>query len=410
MLSTLLFLLLQTPAVSTPEQPVLIPVVIPVGGIEAPTQPTGKSFSTYARLPRLPNTPNLKAESGLLVRIGDIMGVRGQEKNTISGIALVQGLAGTGDSGGMVRVLMRNHLRDMDINVSEDQILTGNLAVVTITAVLPPGVKPGRAVDLTAACMGDATSLVGGQLTFAHLKGPDGLVYGTGSGSLSIGGFSVSAEGASATTNHTTVGMISNGCKVEREIKADIVSDHGFIYLDAEPLKGSFGTSVKVAQSVNALYPGAAVAIDKMTVRVAVPQGIVKEEHVLFLYSILQREIIAESFARVVVNERTGVIVIGPGVRIGAGAVTKGNLTVTIAETPEASQPGAGSGGTTEVLPRSSLVVEEENRPISIIKGAANLNEVVEVLNVLGVTARDMIQILQSMSQSGMLHAEIITL
>ena len=359
MISLLLVAFLQTPVNETPVQPrveqveqpaplpVVAPLILPIGGIEAPTQPTGKSSAAYNREPRTGITPNVKVETGLTVRVDDIMAIRGQENNTITGIGLVTGLAATGDSGGMVRTLMRNHLLGLDLNIPEGDILTGNIAVVTVDAVLPPGIMPGRQVNLTVACMGDATSLFGGQLRLAYLKGADGRIYGTGAGSLLVGGFSATADGATATTNHTTVARIAGGCTVQREVKSELVSDHGFI---------------------------------------------------------------AESFPRIVVNERTGVIVMGEGVRIGAGAVTKGNLTVTIAEAPEASQPGPLAGGNTEVLPRSQLEVSEENRAISIVNGAANLNEVVEVLNVLGLSPRDMIQILESMSQIGMLYAEIISL
>jgi len=141
-----------------------------------------------------------------------------------------------------------------------------------------------------------------------------------------------------------------------------------------------------------------------------VPGDLPPDSTVQFLSSILGREIEPAAFARVVVNERTGVIVMGEGVRISRGAITKGNLTVTIAETPEASQPGPLSQGKTEVLPRTSVLVEEEDRPLTIVNGAVTLQEVVEVLNVLGVTPRDMIQILQLMAQSGMLHAEILVM
>ena len=147
-----------------------------------------------------------------------------------------------------------------------------------------------------------------------------------------------------------------------------------------------------------------------MTVAVRVPEDLPKSSHVAFLNAILEREFEPEAFARVVVNERTGVIVMGEGVRITRGAITKGNVTVSIAETPEASQPAALSGGETATLPRTDLLIEEENRALTIVNGAVTLQEVVEVLNVLGVTPRDMIDILQTMTQSGMLHAEVVVL
>jgi flagellar P-ring protein precursor FlgI len=189
-----------------------------------------------------------------------------------------------------------------------------------------------------------------------------------------------------------------------------LVSEYGYLYLDLRALKGSFGNATRIAEAVNALYPGTTVAQDAMTVAVRVPSDLPVDATVAFLDSILAREVEPESFARVVLNERTGVIVMGEGVRITGGAITKGNLTVTIAESPEASQPGPLSGGETQRLPRTSLLLEEEDRPLTIVNGAVTLQEVVEVLNVLGVTPRDMIQILQSMAQSGMLHAEILVM
>jgi flagellar P-ring protein precursor FlgI len=210
--------------------------------------------------------------------------------------------------------------------------------------------------------------------------------------------------------NHLTVGTISQGGKVEREVPGQLVSEHGYLYLDMRALKGSFGNAVRIADSVNAMYAGAAVAQDAMTVRVRVPIDIPESSHVAYLASILEREVEPEDFGRVVLNERTGVIVMGEGVRITRGAITKGNLTVTIAETPEVSQPGPLSEGRTVELPRSTLLLEEEDRALTIVNGAVTLQEVVEVLNVLGVTPRDMIQILQSMAQSGMLHADIVVM
>ena len=191
---------------------------------------------------------------------------------------------------------------------------------------------------------------------------------------------------------------------------SQIVSDHGFIYLDMHTLKGSFTNAARVAETINALYPGAAVAQDAMTVGVRVPEDLPVESHVSYVSSILAQELEPSPFARVVLNERTGVIVMGEGVRITRGAITKGNLTVEIGETPEASQPGGLSNGETVVLPRTSVLIEEEDRELTIVNGAVTLQEVVEVLNVLGVTPREMIQILQSMAQSGMLHAEILVM
>jgi len=414
MLLSLSLLLFQGP-LTTPANPPAgdqnpLPVNLVPGAIESPTQPTGKSSARVTVGPRTGEFNGGLPRTGIMVRVSDVMRPRGQETNTITGIGLVTGLNGTGDSGGWVKSAMRNLLLNMNIHVTEDQLLAKNMAVVTVSATLPPGMRAGTMLDARVSCFGDASSLSGGNLEMTELVGLDGQVYGTVGGSLSASGSSFAAEGASAVTNHPTVALVIGGCKVQREVPVDLFSEHGYLYLESKFRKSSFETSMRVAETINALYPGLAEAVDSGRVRVRQPQGLPESQHVPFIASVLGRELEAEAFARVVVNARTGLVVIGEGVRIGSGAVTKGDLTVTIAESPEVSQPAPLSQGETTEVPRSTLDVQEENRGLTLVKGAANLNEVVEVLNVLGVTSRDMIQILEAMSQSGMLHAEIITL
>ena len=381
------------------------------GAVEAPRQPTGASQSTVLRGPRFEPGLAPGASGAITVRIGDLVAVRGQEDNQVQGIGLVTGLSGTGDSTIAARQAIINLLKTQNIVLDLQAVSSSNAAVVLVQATLEPGIKPGRAIDVRVSSLYDCESLVGGTLLHAELADMTGsAVYATAAGPITTGAFSAEGQGASATRNHLTVGTIPLGGKVEREVGTQIVSDHGFVYLDLRALKGSFANATRVTTAINGLYPASAVAQDAMTVAVRVPGDLPVESTVSFLSSILEREIEPAPFARVVVNERTGVIVMGEGVRISRGAITKGNLTVTIAETPEASQPGPLSNGRTEVLPRSSLLVEEEDRPLTIVNGAVTLQQVVEVLNVLGVTPRDMIQILQLMSQSGMLHAEILVM
>jgi flagellar P-ring protein precursor FlgI len=382
-----------------------------LGGVAAPDQPAGRSSSAVLRTPRIAPAPGRGAEGEILVRIGDLVAVRGQEDNVVQGIGLVTGLSGTGDSGIASRQAIVNLLKTQNIVLDAGAITSQNVAVVLVQATLPPGIKPGRKVDVRVSSLYDSNSLVGGTLVFAELADVTGqTVYVTASGPVTTGAFAAEGEGALAVRNHLTVGTIPFGGKVERAVPTQLVSEHGLVYLDMGALKGSFANAVRVADSINALYAGAALAQDAMTVAVRLPDDLPPTAHVAFLDSILRREVSPEQFARVVVNERTGVIVMGAGVRISRGAITKGNLTVTIAETPEASQPGPFSQGQTEVLPRTELLVEEEDRALTIVNGAASLQEIVEVLNVLGVTPRDMIQILQLMAQSGMLHADVLVM
>ncbi len=416
MLSLILASLVQAPPVRQEPLPQAPPrrddgVVYYSGAVEAPRQPQGGSDSTVLRGPRPELVPAPGSKAAVTVRIGDLVAVRGQEENQVQGIGLVTGLAGTGDSTIAARQAILNLLKTQNIVLDLQSVSSANAAVVLVQATLEPGIKPGRQMDVRVSSLYDCESLVGGTLLHTELGDMTGSsVYVTAAGPITTGAFSAEGQGASATRNHLTVGTIPLGGKIEREVATRIVSEHGYVYLDLRALKGSFANAARVTQSINALYPSLAVAQDAMTVAVRVPGDLPSDSTVSFLSSILEREIEPAPFARVVVNERTGVIVMGEGVRISRGAITKGNLTVTIAETPEASQPGPFSQGKTEVLPRTSVLVEEEDRPLTIVNGAVTLQEVVEVLNVLGVTPRDMIQILQLMSQSGMLHAEILVM
>lgn len=387
-----------------------IPVVRADGGVQAPSQPFRESTAAVVRTPRPDPMVAQGTQGKVSVRVLDMVAVRGQEDNVIQGVGLVTGLSGTGDSANAARRNLMSLLQTQNVNVSLGDISSKNLAVVWVEGRLVPGIKPGRLFDVRVSSVYDCDSLVGGTLVQTELMDMTGrTVYATASGPISTGAFSAEGDGASASRNHLTVGTIPLGGKVQREVATQLVSDHGYVYLDLRALKGSFGNATRIADSVNGLYPRAAVAQDQMTVAVQIPADLPETQYVPYLDSILQREIEPEAIARVILNERTGVIIMGEGVRISRGAITKGNLTVTIAETPEASQPGPFSTGDSEVLPRTSLLLEEEDRALTIVNGAVTLQEVVEVLNVLGVTPRDMIQILQSMAQSGMLHAEIVT-
>jgi flagellar P-ring protein precursor FlgI len=208
--------------------------------------------------------------------------------------------------------------------------------------------------------------------------------------------------------NQVTVGMVSGGGKVERTLVSDIVSAHGFIYLDLRAAQSSFANLVRIVDAINGIFPTAAeAATDGRTVKVRVPGDLPQSAHVAYLDAILRLEVEPSMQPYVVVNERAGAIVIGEGVRLRSGAVALGGLTVTIAESPETSQPGPLSGGTTQTNPRTDIAVEEANNGLVEVPGAVTLHEVVEVLNVLGTTPRDLIQILEAMHQAGLLLAEV---
>ena len=335
--------------------------------------------------------------------------MRGQEDNVVIGVGLVVGLGGTGDSSEAAKILQQNVLRTQNLNLDLQSLSSKNMAVVLVEALLPAGIKPGRAVDVRVSSIGDAKSLQGGVLLLTELTDMTGtVVYATASGPLMVGGFSVEGDAASATRNHVTVGELPGGGKVEREVPTRVVSETGSIYLDARPGQDTFGNVVRITEAINSLYPRVAATMpDGKSIRVEVPVDLPENAHIAFLDTLLAREIVSENLARVIVNERTGVVVMGGDVRLRPGVITKGNLTVTVAETAEASQPGPLSDGQTQVLPRSDLSVEEENEPLVLVPGAATLEEVVDVLNVMGATPRDLITILTAMSDAGMLVAEV---
>lgn len=379
-------------------------------GIQAPRQPIGVSSATVRRAPRIQPVPvpNQNVDR-LMTRIDSIVAVRGQEDNPVMGIGLVTGLAGTGDSGLAARQLLQNLLLTRNINIPPADLASQNIAVVRVEANIPAGVKPGRRVDVRVSTIGDAESLLGGTLAMTELMDISGaVVYATASGPLTVGGFSAGGAGATATRNHVTVGTMPGGGKVEREVPTRVVSDHGYLYLDMRVAHQSFGNTVRITDRINRLYPGAAHTLpDGKTVKIRVPDDLPEEMHVAYVDSILRQEIVSDNFARVIVNERSGVIVMGGDVRLRPGAIAHGNLTVTIAETPEASQPGAAAGGDTAILDRTTLDVVEDDGAIVLVPGAVTLREVVDVLNILGTSPRDLISILQAMSQGGLLVADI---
>lgn len=409
MLNLLVFAALLVPQDAPPPAVVPVPVYATTGAIEAPAQPTDRSSARYTRGARFVPEPSTVTPGAIRAPIGALVDVRGQEDNDLIGVGLVSGLAGTGDSTNMVRQVLNNLLLASNIKINPQDLTAKNVALVRVEAVLPPGIQPGRRIDVRVSTLGDAKSLSGGTLTLCELTDLTGAtVYATASGPISTGGFLAEGEGATTAKNHVTVGVISDGAKVERSVPSRLVSEHGYIYLDARPAHSSFANLVRIAEAVNQLFPDAAeTAADSSTVKVRVPDDIPIVQHMAYLDTILRREVEPTSFAKVVINERSGTIVMGEGLRLRPGAIAYGSLTVTVAESPEISQPGPLSGGTTERVERSDVTVEEENNALAYVPGAVTLQEVVDVLNVLGTTPRELIAIVESMAEAGLLLAEI---
>ncbi len=340
-------------------------------------------------------------------RIKDIASFMGDRPNQLIGYGLVVGLNGSGDNNRTQFTLntLANMLDNMGIHVDPQQMRVRNIAAVMVTGKLPPFVRQGSRMDVQVSSLGDAKSLEGGTLLMTPLQGPDGKTYAVAQGPVSTGGFAVSGAGGDAVQkNHPTVGFISGGALVEREVALP----YGQLReLDLVLKAPDFSTANKVYRTVNDALGGPfAVAVDAGTIRLQVPPTY--ENRIVSLISLVEALTIEpDAIARIVINERTGTIVIGQNVRISPVAVAHGNLTVQISSDPLVSQPLPFSEGETVVIPRSNIEVQEERGHLSAVGGETTIGEIISALNAIGATPRDLINILQAIKAAGALHAEL---
>jgi len=343
----------------------------------------------------------------LAIRIKDIASFDGVRDNQLVGYGLVLGLNGTGDSDQTefpVQSLV-SMLERMGVTLNKADVTVKNVAAVMVTATLPPFAKQGTKIDVLVSSMGDAKSIAGGTLVMTPLKGADGQVYAVAQGAVVTNSFSYSGAAASAQKNHPTAGRIANGALVERELPT-VLADRGQLRLNLN--QPDFTTALRIGQAVNGRFKGpVAASSDPGSVVMTVPdayQGRVVE----FIAELERLEVQPDMVAKVVVNERTGTIVIGDNVKISTVAVSHGNLSLYIKETPKVSQPAPFSDrGETVVVPRTEVKVSEEGGGLAVVKAGANIGELVRALNALGVTPRDLIGILQAIKASGAMQAEL---
>jgi flagellar P-ring protein precursor FlgI len=338
-------------------------------------------------------------------RLKDIASFSGVRSNDLVGYGLVVGLSGTGDGTSSTFTLqsMSNMLEKMGVEASPDKLKPKNVAAVMVTAKLPVSAKPGSMVDITVSSLGDAKSLLGGVLLVTPLKGLDGNVYAVAQGSLTIGGFSVAGEAATAQKNIATVGRIPNGAVVERDVPFRFNNqDSMTLNLTVQ----DFSTTMQVVNKINATMGGNyASARDISTVDLNLPDKYLGNM-VPLMASLENLDIAPDGKARVVVDEKTGTVVLGHDVRLNRVAVAHGNLQIVIAETENVSQPGPFSDGQTVVTPQTDLAIDEQNNPLMLMEGAT-LQELVDGLNSIGATPRDLISIIRALKAAGSLHAEV---
>ena len=344
-------------------------------------------------------------------RIKDISDFEGIRDNMLVGYGLVVGLNGTGDSltkSPFTQQSLTSMLERLGVNTRDATLNTDNVAAVMVTAVLPPFARQGTRIDVTISALGDADSLLGGTLLVTPLMGADGEVYSVAQGQVSIAGFS--AEGQSGSTvarGVPTSGRIANGAIIEREIKFELDALDAINIALRNP---DLTTARSVAQAINGnLDAAVAELVDPGTVRLQIP-ALYRTNVALLLSEVEQITVETDQTARVVIDEQSGVIVMGENVRIDKLAIAHGNLTIRISETPQVSQPGAFApeGAATTTVQRSKIEIDEDSdKRLLVLESGIDLQDLVAGLNALGIGPRDMITILQTIKAAGALQAEI---
>jgi flagellar P-ring protein precursor FlgI len=345
-------------------------------------------------------------------RIKDLVDFEGVRENQLVGYGLVVGLNGTGDSlqrSPFTRQSLQAMLERMGINTRDVNLRTANVAAVMVTGNLPAFATQGTRIDVSVSALGDATSLQGGTLLVTPLHGADGEVYAVGQGPVAISGFAAQADAATITRGVPTAGRIANGAIVEREIRFSLLEQRSLRLALRNP---DLTTATRIAEAINAYVAvDSARTLDPGTVRIDLPEamkGDLGVNLIAFLTDIEQLRVEVDLPAKVVIDEKTGIIVMGRDVRVSTIAIAQGNLTISVTEAPQVSQPEPFSNGETVVVPRSRVSADDESsHKLAIVEQGITLRDLVDGLNALGIGPRDMISILQAIKAAGALQAEI---
>lgn len=352
-------------------------------------------------------TALLVVDAARAERIKDLASIAGVRNNQLVGYGLVVGLDGSGDQTTQTPFTVQsviNMLSNLGVNLPAGQSLQlKNVAAVMVTATLPPFSRSGQQIDVTVSSIGNAKSLRGGTLVLAPLKGADGQIYAMAQGNVVVVGAGASGAGSKVTINHLSVGRIAGGATVEREVPTP-VGQGDFVHYE---LNGTdFATTQKVVEAINGVYPGSAAALDGRLVRVRAPLDV--NQRVAFIGRIGDLEIVpAQVAAKVIVNSRTGSVVMNRMVSIEYCAVAHGNLTVSVTTENAISQPGALSGGQTAAVSNAQVDIKQEGGGLATVRAGASLADVVKALNAIGANPQDLIAILQAMKSAGALRADL---
>jgi flagellar P-ring protein precursor FlgI len=341
-------------------------------------------------------------------RIKDLVDVEGVRQNQLVGYGLVVGLNNTGDTlkdGGFTKQSLRAMLNRLGIKPTESGTTSKNVAAVMVTAALPPFARQGSRIDVTISALGDAQSLLGGTLLVTPLLGADGEVYAVAQGQVGVAGFAAKGQAETVVKGVPTSGRIAAGGIVEREVGFEMARMENVTLTLRSP---DFTTARRIAQAINAfLREPSARPSDPSTVHVDIPSRY-DGSVVNLVTDIEQLQIEPDQPARVLIDETSGIIVMGENVRVSTVAIAQGNLTIRITEEPQVSQPQPFGNGATVVVPRTDVAVDEQqDRRLGVVSGGVTLQQLVNGLNALGVGPRDLIAILQAIKAAGALHAEL---
>ena len=340
-------------------------------------------------------------------RLKDLTSIAGVRTNQLIGYGLVVGLNGTGDGSntGFSSQTLSTMLRSMGLTIDAARIRARNIAVVMVTATLPPFAHAGGRVDVLVSSMGDAKNLQGGTLLLTPLRAPNGQIYAVAQGPLSIGGFAAGGRsGSKVQQNHPTVGQIANGALIEGEVGLQLNGREQIRLLLNNP---DFTTSARVVEAINQQVGSqVAHAVDSGTIQVTIPED-QRSTITTFVAALENMEVTPDQVAKVVLDERTGTVVVGENVRISTVAIAHGNLSIEITEEPQVSQPAPFSDGKTTVTPKTTIKVKEEGSKLILLSQAATIRDLARALNSIGVTPRDLVAVFQAIKAAGALQGQL---
>lgn len=350
----------------------------------------------------------LLAGSAQAERLKDLASIAGVRENQLSGYGLVVGLDGTGDQTTQTPFTVQSimsMLQQKGITMPPGtQLQLKNVAAVMVTASLPAFAQPGQTIDITVSSMGNAKSLRGGTLLMTPLQGADGQVYAMAQGNLVVGGAGASGGGSSVTVNHLSVGKVTGGATVERAVPSTLGADN---QIRLELKEADFSNAARVTEAINDKFgPGVATALDGRVIRVRTPSS--SDQRVAFLGMLESVDVKAGPVAaKVIMNARTGSVVMNQAVTLDPCAISHGNLSITVTSNTNVSQPSSFSGGTTAVTQNTQIEVKKDPGKVLNVPGGASLADVVKALNAIGATPQDLLAILQALKAAGALHADL---